>query len=293
MNLDFSKTEDLQNKIDIAAHAINSFEKWLEIKDCYKKDEDGKIIKTGEKVLMFDTYNPPSSSKGYKNIHDYLLSIIHSLQNSPVADIENEFIRNLADYGAESISNLTHIYKCKWKGHLPQSEIVYGALTNDKFADGTANPNYKMTDEFKEIIREAQNNNLLDYGECAILLGEIEHIGELLNVIASGLQRLFVKFQPQSQSTENASIVSNYTISEDKKTDFIKIISAMYDCRMFETVDGKVASNKKELIKALGDFFNSKIDDYSPLLSAAKRNANYLKIFDKLKEKGESYYNKQ
>lgn len=66
----------------------------------------------------------------------------------------------------------------------------------------------------------------------------------------------------------------------------------MYDCRMFETIEGKVASNKKELIKTLGKFFNAKIDDYSPLLSAAKRNANYLDIFDKLKEKGESYYTK-
>ena len=86
--------------------------------------------------------------------------------------------------------------------------------------------------------------------------------------------------------------ISQYTISEDKKTDFIKIISAMYDCRMFSFVDGKMASNKKQLIKELGKFLNTEIDDYSPLLSAAKRNANYLEIFDKLKGKGEDYFNK-
>lgn len=285
MNLDFSKTEDLQNKIYVAAHAINSFEKWLEIKDCYK-NEDGKIIKTGEKVLMFDLYNPPSSSKGYKNIHDYLLSIIHSLQNSPVADIENEFICNLTDYGAESISNLTHIYKCKWKGHIPQSKIVYGSLS---WKDS---PYSQMTDKLSVIIRESQDNNLLDYSEIDIILSDIENIGELLNVIASDLQRLFVKFQPQAQSIENTSIINNYTISDANKTDFIKIISAMYDCRMFETTDGKIASNKKELIKALGQFFNTKIDDYSPFLATAKRNANFLAIFDSLKEKAEKYYNK-
>ena len=67
----------------------------------------------------------------------------------------------------------------------------------------------------------------------------------------------------------------------------------MYDCRMFKTIDGNIASNKKELIKTLGEFFNIEINDYSKLLSAAKNTNNYLDIFDKLKSKGEDYYKKQ
>ena len=62
---------------------------------------------------------------------------------------------------------------------------------------------------------------------------------------------------------------------------------------MFKTRDGKIASNKKELIKTLGEFFNIEINDYSKLLSAAKNTNNYLEIFDKLKQKGDDYYKKQ
>ena len=95
-------------------------------------------------------------------------------------------------------------------------------------------------------------------------------------------------YNPYDGKTYNGKMY----LSEDKKTDFIKIISAMYDCRIFNTTDGRTATNKKELIKSLGQFFNVKIDDYSPLLATAKRNANFLDIFDKLKRKGEEYYNK-
>ena len=52
---------------------------------------------------MFDQCNPSSSSKGYANIRNYLLSIMEPLQNDPVAKIENEFISNLTDYGVNSI----------------------------------------------------------------------------------------------------------------------------------------------------------------------------------------------
>ena len=75
MTLNFSKTEDLQNKIQVAAKAINSFHEWLKPYSCLKKLEDGKIVETGEKILMFDKYNPSVSIKGYENIHNYFLPI--------------------------------------------------------------------------------------------------------------------------------------------------------------------------------------------------------------------------
>ena len=280
MTLNFSKTEDLQNKIQVAAKAINSFHEWLKPYSCLKKLEDGKIVETGEKILMFDKYNPSVSIKGHENIHNYLLSIIRSLQNNPVTEIENEFINNLTDYGTESISNLTHIYTCKWIGFLPESTITFGSLHDE------------VNLWLQDILQNAKESNLLDDLEIDIILGNIEFIGELLNQVATDLQKLFVKFQPQNQPIENnTTTTSNYTI--ENKTDFIKIISAMYDCRMFKTRDGKIASNKKELIKTLGEFFNIEINDYSKLLSAAKNTNNYLEIFDKLKQKGDDYYKKQ
>lgn len=111
----------------------------------------------------------------------------------------------------------------------------------------------KMTDKLSTIIRKAQDHNLLDYAEIDIILSDIEHIGKLLNRVASDLQKLFDKFQPQTQSIKNSSTASSYAI--ENKTDFIKIISAMYDCRMFKTIDGNIASNKKETYKNIRRVF--------------------------------------
>ena len=93
---------------------------------------------------------------------------------------------------------------------------------------------------------------------------------------------------PRESTTD---IKSNYKIAPDNKTDFIKVISAMYDCRLFETEGGKIASNKQRLIEEIGAFFNVDLKNYSTLLSKAKASsANFLDIFDKLKEKSENYY---
>lgn len=106
----------------------------------------------------------------------------------------------------------------------------------------------------------------------------------------------FVKDEESIKKYNNANYTSinNYKISDNKKTDFIKIISAMYDLRMFESIDGKYASNKKKLIEDIGVFFNTDIKDYSVLLSKAKSSsANFLDVFDQLKTKAEIYYEKQ
>jgi vacuolar-type H+-ATPase subunit I/STV1 len=88
-----------------------------------------------------------------------------------------------------------------------------------------------------------------------------------------------------------AETSTQFCIAEKRKTDFIKIINAMYELRMFETTDGKIASNKQLLFNALGSFFNNNFEAYSTLLSNAKETANYLEVFEKLKEKAENYYN--
>lgn len=89
------------------------------------------------------------------------------------------------------------------------------------------------------------------------------------------------------------SVRSKYRIAKDKKTDFIKIISSMYDCRLFETQDGKFASNKQDLFNILGVFFNEDFKQYSTLLSNARYTENFLEIFDKLKERAKKYSEKE
>lgn len=83
--------------------------------------------------------------------------------------------------------------------------------------------------------------------------------------------------------------ISSYRIAEKHKTNFAKVISAMYDLHMFEDESGKVASNKQKLMNALGSFLGIDYKNLSQLLNAAKQNGNYTDIFDKLKEKAEKF----
>jgi len=88
------------------------------------------------------------------------------------------------------------------------------------------------------------------------------------------------------------SIKSKYRIVKDKKTDFIKIISTMYDCLLFETQDGFFAKSKQDLFNVLGKLFDEDFKNYSVLLSNSKNTGNFLEVFDKLKEKANVYYTK-
>lgn len=119
-----------------------------------------------------------------------------------------------------------------------------------------------------------------DYDQvCDVEIGKIKQI---------------IKLTEDSQSSIPAHAIShNHKITNGKKTDFIKIISAMYDLRMFEKVDGRIADSKEALFKDLGILFNEDFNSYSVYLSKAKASSgNFLDIFDKLKNKAAEYCEK-
>lgn len=89
---------------------------------------------------------------------------------------------------------------------------------------------------------------------------------------------------------ESSGSSSKYRIANRKNTDFAKIISAMYDIRLFMTSDGLLASNKQDLMNAIGAFFHTDLTGYSTLLSRAKETNNYLDVFDNLREAARIYY---
>ena len=97
----------------------------------------------------------------------------------------------------------------------------------------------------------------------------------------------------QLNSDINAQTPNKYKLTEGKKTDFIKIISAMYDLRLFSTTDGRIANNKQKLFDELGKFFNENFKDYSKALSQAKQQNNFMNVFDDLKTKADDYYKKE
>lgn len=83
-----------------------------------------------------------------------------------------------------------------------------------------------------------------------------------------------------------------YRIDKDRNTDVAKIISSMYEERIFISEDGFWASNKKAVMQQFGTAFQCNLDDYSTLLSNSKsKSKNYLGIFDKMKQHAQKYLN--
>lgn len=80
-----------------------------------------------------------------------------------------------------------------------------------------------------------------------------------------------------------------YGLKEGRLTDFVKVVSAMYDLGMFYSLDGRKMS-KKALIAALGKFFGEEIKNPLQLLSSAKNTDVYLNIFDDLRDAAKRYY---
>lgn len=81
-----------------------------------------------------------------------------------------------------------------------------------------------------------------------------------------------------------------YRIDKDRHTDIAKILSSMYEDRIFVTDDGFWASNKKEVMQQFGIAFRCNLSDYSTLISNSKsKSKNYLAIFDKLKQHAQKY----
>jgi len=86
---------------------------------------------------------------------------------------------------------------------------------------------------------------------------------------------------------------STFKLAPKKKTDFIKVISAMYDAKIFVGEDGKAAANKQELMVAFGNLLNDDFSKYSSSLAQAKSGSEtlYMKTFETLSEKAMDYLN--
>lgn len=152
----------------------------------------------------------------------------------------------------------------------------------------------KNPDEKRKLKEKLKEKYLLENRRCSI----VPIIRNAYNWDTHGV-KIFIrlinneidKLKDGEKDDDAHSFEGSYKIAKSKKTDFIKIISAMYDLRMFETSDGRIADNKENLLKAFGSIFDEDFSTYATLLSRAKSNsANFLDIFDSLKQKGEAYY---
>lgn len=105
-------------------------------------------------------------------------------------------------------------------------------------------------------------------------------------------QTLRMAIEEAEEREEAAELHSRYRISKQKTTTFVKLFRIVYDLHIFETADGRIASNSENFINDLALFFNTEIKHTRNLLSSAKRTGNFMDVFDRLHELAQAYYEK-
>ena len=109
--------------------------------------------------------------------------------------------------------------------------------------------------------------------------------GNWNQVVGTAIERI-------KERKETAEIHSSYRISSRQVTTFVKLFRIIYDLHIFETADGRIASNSEDFVCDLGLYFNTEIRNMRNLLSSAKRTGNFMDVFDRLHELAQAYYEK-
>ena len=161
-------------------------------------------------------------------------------------------------------------------------------LCRDKMVTCSCNY-YNLLDKGYELIEaiEYEVNEALSKKNIQVP-GFIEPDADIQDSFADSANQVEQKSKTQSDKT------SDICIKEGRLSDFIKVIKAMHVANYFEKKDGGKV-NLKDIMDLMSEAFHSdqlKGGKYSSLLSKstkAQKNT-YLKTFEELKDKAETFY---
>ena len=93
--------------------------------------------------------------------------------------------------------------------------------------------------------------------------------------------------------SQKSNATPSFGLATKRKTDFIKLLSAMYDNKMFVSEYGNPITNKQKLMEAFGEFLNDDFKAYSTSLSQAKTRdeKTFLKPFREIEKEALRYFN--
>jgi hypothetical protein len=151
----------------------------------------------------------------------------------------------------------------------------------------------KIMSESKDFVKI---RHLMEYAERLPKHDNVVVLKAVLATLAEEdgdwMQTLRMAIEEAEEREEAAELHSRYRISKQKTTTFVKLFRIVYDLHIFETADGRIASNSENFINDLALFFNTEIKHTRNLLSSAKRTGNFMDVFDRLHELAQAYYEK-
>lgn len=245
------------------------------------------------KISMYtiDTFNEKQSLVLYateiytKNLHNRFIE----LSEIDLDGIKREFWEVCNDFS--DINALKRIYEIKFEDLLKwrvdftiRQENVSSIFENEikLFFE-------KHVENEKEFTVQEKTTISMYY---FMILIELDKIRNEIKSLLRQWEAMAVSTNSNNKLDKEAS---KFKLAYNKKTDFIKIISAMYDNRMFETENGYLASNKQELMNEFGKIVGEDLSKYSGLLSKSKNPSKdvFLKPFKDIERKAEEYYDKE
>ena len=132
-----------------------------------------------------------------------------------------------------------------------------------------------------------------DYGDEITDVESVLKVEDLLPSIeltsTNGLEGLIPVSEKEAQN-----VCGGYKIAENRKTDFLKVFTAMIECSFFEKSDGIGAVCKKDFFNEIGKFLNTSFTYHNNLMSKAKfaSEESYMKPFDEIADKAKERYDK-
>jgi hypothetical protein len=247
------------------------------------------IVKTT--IYTIDTFNDKKSLVLYSTelFTNNLLNRFIDISEIDLDGIKREFWEVCNDFS--DINSLKRIYEIKFENLLNwRVDFINNQEQVSSIFENEIKPFFDRHEEHEKEFSVQEKSTISMY--YFMLLIELD---KLRNEIKS-LLRQWEAMAISTNSNNNLSIkTSKFKISFKKKTDFIKIISAMYDNRMFETEDGYLASSKQDLMNEFGRIVNEDLSNYSTLLSKSKNPEKdvFLKPFKDIEKKAEEYYDKE
>lgn len=233
---------------------------------------------------------------------DEIDASINKLKEVDVDIVKAEFVDTLEDYGKVFFQKKLFEFKFErllnWKHDYENGFEENGNKFNTEFIEFVnCQVSYQIdvrSVEFNRLrglyMTLSARVTLLKY-QIKTMLAHYDELGKIylqtnnLKVVSFEEEITRKRIQPGN--------CIKVTVASKRKTDIIKILSAMYDARMFAGEDGKPLTNKQNLMDAFGEFLGDDFSAYSTLLSQAKDKDvdTFMKPLTELEKAFRNYLN--
>lgn len=227
---------------------------------------------------------------GAEQILDSLQRNIDRLEKMDIDKLKSEFWDLSNEFNDPT--RLRNIYKVKFKELLSWTGQI-DVLKVD------LHPSQHVLLAF--IERHNEKGVKINFTESMEILSRFMLIVSTLSVAQSQIKSLMeqcdafagVGEDTKVSTAEVHPVFSNYRIASKRKTDFIKLLSAMYDNRLFVDETGSPVTNKQKLMESFGEFLGEDFSAYSASLSQAKTRdeKTFLKPFKEIEKEALRYFN--